>query len=716
MSTLLQQSMVPDCTVSGKCFPIDRVVVEAQPMMSLGAQPPSGRAWKRVIAGLVVPCGLTWSAHAMEAPGRAVAPLQVAALDTPAAQSQRDREQREAEARASDVLAPDTRGAPAVTDQPVALPDESPCYAIDRFELSVPESLPDALRRAGASALPQDMFAFAATRLGAYRGRCIGERGVQRIIEGLGAQILGRGYVTTRLYVERQSLPTGVVHVSLVPGLIRDIRFDDPDLRASWRSAFPVRPGDVLRLPDIEQALVQFKQVPGQDAYFRIEPTSEAGESDVVISLTRERPWRLTGIVDNGGVYSTGKVQGTLSLSVDNPLGINDRFNASLGQDLMFGQRGKGSHAWSAYYGVPYGFWFTSLSAWGNRYTQRVSSRKTAFATSGQSKVIEWQLSRHLLRTHASTLSLQFRLGKRFGRHFLEDYEIATQRWNHTYAQWGIAERHYVGAAQIDTLLAWRQGLRWLGAQSDPSPDGSTRFYRMGLLDTNMSIPFGVGSRGIVYTTAFHGQWTPDRLYAVDQLAIGTRWTVRGFDGEHLLSAERGYYWRNDLALSLGRSSHAIYVGADYGQVFGPSSGALSGTRLAGAVIGVRGVAGRRASASRTAMAAAPAMTSGNVAGVAVDGAPVHAKDAPFASGRTEPREPKSALAEERATLSGSNANPFASMGNEAAKTARATAAPSWDGIPGVLTYDLYAGAPLWKPHGFPTAQITVGFQLAYQY
>ena len=683
------------------------------------------------VAGFIVPCTLTSFAHAMEAPSHAGPVPQLAALDTPAAQLQREREQRNAEARASDVLAPDARVAPAVSDSPIVLPDESPCYTIDRFVLSVPQSLPAHVRRAGASALPQDPFAFAAAWLDAYRGRCIGEQGAQRIIEGLGAQILARGYVTTRIQIERQSLSSGVVNVSLVPGLIRAIRFDDPRRRASWRTAFPVRPGDVLRLPDIEQALVQFKQVPGQDAYFRIEPTSEPAESDVVISLTRERPWRLTGIVDNGGVYSTGKVQGTLSLSVDNPLGINDRFNASLGHDLMIGQRGKGSQAWSAYYGMPYGFWFASLSAWGNDYTQRVAANRGMFATSGRSKVIEWQLARHLLRTHTSTLSLQFRLGKRFGRHFLEDYEIDTQRWNNTYAQWGIAERHYLGAAQIDTLLAWRQGLRWLGAQPNRAQDGTTWFYRMGLLDTNVSIPFGMGSRGFVYTTAFHGQWTADRLYAVDQLAIGTRWTVRGFDGEHLLSGERGYYWRNDLAIPLGQSGHALYVGADYGQVFGPSSAGLAGTRLAGAVIGVRGVAGRRASASRIAMTAAPAMTSGSVAGVAVDAQAGRRADASSANDAGHLSEPASTLANGEGSAthadSATSANPAnstnsATKGRLAAATGAAGDAmsagsvSSWGGIPGVLTYDLYAGAPLWKPQGFPTAQITVGFQLAYQY
>jgi len=64
---------------------------------------------------------------------------------------------------------------------------------------------------------------------------------------------------------------------------------------------------------------------------------------------------------------------------------------------------------------------------------------------------------------------------------------------------------------------------------------------------------------------------------------------VRGFDGENLLSADRGWLIRNDLGLALGGSGQALYLGADYGEVSGPSSAFLAGKRLAGVVLGLRG-------------------------------------------------------------------------------------------------------------------------------
>lgn len=63
---------------------------------------------------------------------------------------------------------------------------------------------------------------------------------------------------------------------------------------------------------------------------------------------------------------------------------------------------------------------------------------------------------------------------------------------------------------------------------------------------------------------------------------------MRGFNGEHVLSAERGLLLRNDLGFRIA-GGNQLYLGLDYGQVGGPSARQLLGTRLAGGVIGIRG-------------------------------------------------------------------------------------------------------------------------------
>lgn len=118
------------------------------------------------------------------------------------------------------------------------LPSEQPCFRIDRFALDVPDSLPDAAKSAGASALPMDRFAFAREWLGHYAGQCVGKQGVDTIVKALSREILARGYITTRVMLPEQDLATGTLKVALIPGMIRHVRFADEKLSGTWKTAF----------------------------------------------------------------------------------------------------------------------------------------------------------------------------------------------------------------------------------------------------------------------------------------------------------------------------------------------------------------------------------------------------------------------------------------------------------------------------------------------
>ena len=75
----------------------------------------------------------------------------------------------------------------------------------------------------------------------------------------------------------------------------------------------------------------------------------------------------------------------------------------------------------------------------------------------------------------------------------------------------------------------------------------------------------------------------------VQRFAIGSRYTVRGFDGELLLTGDRGWLLRQELAIAIADSDAEAFSGLDAGEVGGPASAVMRGTRLAGAVIGLRG-------------------------------------------------------------------------------------------------------------------------------
>ena len=250
---------------------------------------------------------------------------QAAAVRANAEQDRQAQQQREAQQRDAAVRAPSARSdVPKVEAYP-ALPAETPCFRIDHFTLDVPNSLPDAAKAQGASALPMDRFAFAREWLNHYAGQCVGKQGIDILVKGLSQAILSRGYVTTRVLVPEQDLSSGTLNLSLIPGVTRHIRFADEKLRGTWKTAFPTHDGELLNLRDLEQGLEQMKRVSSQDVSMQIVPGDRPGESDVVLDVKRGKPWPVIASIDNSGTRATGKLQGNLSVGIDNSLGLNER-------------------------------------------------------------------------------------------------------------------------------------------------------------------------------------------------------------------------------------------------------------------------------------------------------------------------------------------------------------------------------------------------------
>lgn len=459
-------------------------------------------------------------------------------------------------------------------------PAETPCFRIQGVQLEG-ERIGD--------------FPWMQAELARPIGRCLGREGINLVVRRITNEFLARGYITTRIGLPEQDLSSGILRLTLIPGVIGAIRFADESADASWRSAFPARPGDLLNLRDLEQGLEQLKRVPSQDAEIRILPGSRPGESEVVIDLKRGKPWRLLASLDDSGAKATGRLQAGLTIALDNPLGLNDLFSASLNSDaerdgMMRGTRGS-SFSWSA----PWGYWTASLGGSAYRYRQTVQGTSQRFVSSGEVQNAEFRLHRVLHRDQTSKTGVQARLAKRWARSFIEDTEIEVQRRNVTSAEFALTHRHYFGPAQLDAVLAHREGVPWWNGQEDAPGRASaspTFRYRLQTLDVGLSVPFRLGETPLRYLGSFRGQAGSSPLYASEFFAIGSRYTVRGFDGEQLLAAERGWFLRNELEFPLGASGQSLYAGLDHGELEGPSVATLPGDRLTGAAVGLRGAVG----------------------------------------------------------------------------------------------------------------------------
>ncbi len=496
---------------------------------------------------------------------------------------ERDARQREQAVQQRDALpeAPDTTPTARLPDS------ESPCFPIHQIELRGEDTA---------------RFSWVLDALTAPDGldgplrRCLGAGGVGVVAQRAQQALLARGFVTSRVMVEPQELNKGRLALTLIPGRIRQVRFTDATAaHTTTRNALPNEPGDVLNLRDIEQALENFKRVPSVQADIQIVPGDEPGHSDLLIDWTQGRPVRLSLSVDDSGSRSTGRYQGSATLSVDNPLQLNDLFYVGLQGSLGGGDPGaRGTRGSSLHYSLPWGRALLAIDVSQHRYLQTVTGAAQDYAYRGTTGTQEATLSYLLHRNATSKTTLHAKAFARQSRNFIDDTEVEVQRRRLGGWQLGVGHRAFVGPGTLDLNLNYRRGTGAFGSLPAPEEAFGEGTSRFALVQANVQWqwPFSLSQQAWRYSGQWRAQTHRTPLSPQERFAIGGRYTVRGFDGDSSLSAESGWSWRNELSTALGESGTSAFVGLDHGQVRGPSAPLLLGTRLTGAVVGLRGSVG----------------------------------------------------------------------------------------------------------------------------
>lgn len=503
-------------------------------------------------------------------------------------QQERVRVLREQQERLPNVRTPPSVGSLDVERLPV---DDLPCVKVSEITLTgdAADQFQWALSAANQTA---DGVADSPT------GRCLGTAGINLVMRRIQNAIIVRGYIAARVLSGPQDkLDQGVVELTLFPGRLRSIRFaPEADPRATAWNAVPARPGDLVNLRDMEQALENFKRVPTAGADLQLTPAEGTdvapGQSDLVIKWQQRLPFRLNLSADDSGTNATGKYQGSATLSYDHWWTLNDLFYLSLNHDLGGGVAGvKGTQSHTAHYSVPFGYWLLGVTNSSNRYRQSVAGASQTYIYNGDSQNNEIRLSRLVYRDAVRKTTVALRGWTRASRNFIDDTEVEVQRRRMAGWELGLSHREFIDTATLDVNLNYRHGTGAFGSLPAPEEafgEGTSR-PAITTADAQLTAPFSLGHQRLRYNATWRVQWDSTSMVPQDRFSMGGRYTVRGFDGESTLSAERGWLMRNDLGIAIGQTAAELYLGVDYGEVGGPSSRTLIGTRLAGAVVGLRG-------------------------------------------------------------------------------------------------------------------------------
>ncbi|TNH08346.1 ShlB/FhaC/HecB family hemolysin secretion/activation protein [Testudinibacter sp. TR-2022] len=431
---------------------------------------------------------------------------------------------------------------------------------------------------------------------------CVGGEGIGILIKRVQNAIIDKGFVTTRLLVQPQDLRSGKLILTVVPGRVSQIQVRDNSAfrkvtPATVWFALPMSSGELLNIRDIEQGLENLKRPPHADANIQIVPAEEGanpGDSKLLIDFEQRFPYRLTLGLDDAGSKSTGRLQGSVTASIENMLSLNDLFYTSFTRSFKRdsddnGQRG--SKNISLYYGVPWKNWMLSVSGSQQDYHQQVFGAFTDYRYAGESTTMSATLSRLLYRDQQRKTTASLGVWHRRSANYIDDAEVDVQRRRMAGWQIGLNHREYLGSATLDISLNYKRGTganRSLVAPEEAYGEGTSR-PKIINADISLTLPFALGEQPWRYITAWRAQWNKTPLIAQDRFSIGGRYTVRGFDGELTLSGDRGWLWRNELAWNVMASGHELYLALDKGVIRGRGTEQLLGRHLVGSALGLRG-------------------------------------------------------------------------------------------------------------------------------
>ena len=420
------------------------------------------------------------------------------------------------------------------------------------------------------------------------------------ILKRLQNRLIEQGFATTRVLLQPQDLTSQRLVITVIPGKIRHLQIQDSSplmpfvTRATRWFAMPTENGKLLNIRDLEQGLENLKRNQSADADIQIQPTENLGESDVVIAYQQGFPLHLTLGLDDSGSQATGKLQGSATLSWDNPLTLNDLFYVNITKgikrhsDAAYGDRG--SKNISLNYSVPWKYWLFSLSRSEYDYYQTVAGAYEDYKYSGKSHQLKASLARLLYRDNQRKTTASFSLWTKKSFNYINDAEVGVQRRRTAGWEASLAHTEYWGNASIQANLSYRRGTGLHHPLPAPGEHLGEGTSRMQIINANLEIsyPFMWRTHALRMATEWRGQWNQTPLVAQDKLSIGGRYSVRGFDGELTLSGERGWVWRNEFSVAPWNKGHEWYLALDKGVVRDSEDDQL-GQHLVGWATGLRG-------------------------------------------------------------------------------------------------------------------------------
>ncbi|WP_151717096.1 ShlB/FhaC/HecB family hemolysin secretion/activation protein [Acinetobacter sp. TUM15071] len=496
-------------------------------------------------------------------------------------------------------IAPQQKQSIRYTIQDIVV-EETPCFPIKQVTLSIKNNLDQQYQ--------VDDFSYLIKTLNNHKkgvvGKCIGTQSLQNLVRYSQNELMKRGMITSQITALPQDLNTGLLELQLELGrLHKIIRANEQPSKLELNSALPFKENDVLNLRQLDQGLENLKRTTNRTLDIQIIPASTEeqtelnGYSDLLIKAEPLKKLNFNIGVDDSGSETTGKYIGNIGVGLNSPFHLNDAFNLNFSHSLDDFKKNKNQNYFISYQ-VPIRNYELNASFNQSEYDQYVAGYNSPILYSGKTQQSNLTLSHLLSRGSHYKTSLYGKAYHKRSQNFIENIEVEVQRRQTSGWNIGLQHRQYFGVASLDFGLDYRHGTGALNAK--PAAEEQIRdiygnlrpsegYARAALwsADLRLNYPFQILDYPVQYRLSWKGQYAPKILVPQDRFYIGGRYSVRGFDGDIMLSGDNGHYLQQEMSFNSSIPNTQFYFGIDQGWVNGRNS-IPDNRHLLGTVFGLR--------------------------------------------------------------------------------------------------------------------------------
>lgn len=153
---------------------------------------------------------------------------------------------------------------------------------------------------------------------------------LKNVVEQINKVYASRGFVTARAFLPEQTVQNGNIRIELVESKVGNVTVEQNRWTRSKyiTDRMPQKEGELFDIVELEKDIMDFNRYnEGVTLTANLKAGEKEGTTDVELKAHEKLPFHVTGMMDNAGRYTTGRIRGGAMLQFDSLTGHRDKLS-----------------------------------------------------------------------------------------------------------------------------------------------------------------------------------------------------------------------------------------------------------------------------------------------------------------------------------------------------------------------------------------------------